>query len=105
MEFNYQQTYQLMRKFNELGKTEVLIMDYLMQRDYAEVTITQLAKIICKDASNTQKALNKLEKRGIVCIVHKYYEDECEGCSNPMKACFIVDGWMNAFLAGGWDKF
>ena len=21
-----------------------------------------------------------------------------------MKACFIMDGWMYAFLMGGWDK-
>ena len=103
MEFDYQQTYQLMRKFRDLGNTEVLIMDYLMQTDVAEVTVSQLARIIGQDSSNTQKALNKLEKRGIVCIVRKYYEDERKGRCNPMKECYIVDGWLHCLLHGGWD--
>lgn len=42
---------------------------------------------------------------GIVNIVNVYYEDEAKDHnSNPMKSCFIVDGWMYAFLMGGWDK-
>ena len=92
-----------MRKFSEFSATEILIMDYLMEIDIAKATISQLAKIIGKDTSNVQKALNKLEKRGIVYIVRKYNVDECEGCYNPMESCFIVDGWMHCLLHDGWD--
>ena len=32
-----------------------------------------------------------------------YYEDECKGRCNPMKECYIVDGWLHCLLHGGWD--
>lgn len=98
LDLDYQQTYQLMRKFRELGKVEVLIMDYLMQRRYAEVTYSELGKIIGKDTSNTRKAVQNLENRGIVHIVHKSYDDENDCGCGPMVACFIVDGWMHILL-------
>ena len=31
MQFDYNETYQLMRKFHDLGKNETLIMDYLFE--------------------------------------------------------------------------
>ena len=98
MEFDYQQTYQLMRKFRELGSHEVLIMDYLMQRDYAEIGLNELAEIIGKHQAPTSRAIRKLEQRGIVHVVRKK-----PGISrgNRMVACFIVDGWLHV-LNGDW---
>lgn len=99
MNFDYGETYTLMRKFHDLGKNEVSIMDYLFQTDVYEGTYSDLAKETGIDVSNLRKCVNHLESLGIVYIVHKYYEDEVEeGAYNPMKACFIVDGWMHILL-------
>lgn len=98
LDLDYQQTYQLMRKFRELGKIEVLIIDYLMSTDVAEVTYSELAKIIGKDTSNTRKAVQSLENRGIIHVVYKSYDDENDCGCGPMVACFIVDGWMHILL-------
>lgn len=107
MNFDYGETYTLMRKFRELTKQEVRIMDYLMKMDVFEGTYSELVKAIGNEklCSNVRKALLHLQSMGIVNIVNVYYEDEAKDHkSNPMKACFIVDGWMYAFLMGGWDK-
>lgn len=107
MNFDYGETYTLMRKFRELTKQEVRIMDYLMKMDVFEGTYSELTKAIGDETlcSNVRKALLHLQSMGIVNIVNVYYEDEAKDHkSNPMKACFIVDGWMYAFLMGGWDK-
>lgn len=100
---NYQQTYNAMRKFYELGKIEVMIMDHLFQTSIFYGTYSDLAKIIGKDTSNVRKAIIKLESRGIVYIVRKKYDDELtDNDNNPMEACYIVDGWMH-ILNGDWD--
>lgn len=107
MGFDYAETYTLMHKFRELTKQEVRIMDYLMKMDVFEGTYSELAKAIGdeKMCSNVRKSLLRLQSMGIVNIVNVYSEDEAKDHnSNPMKACFIVDGWMYAFLIGGWDK-
>lgn len=107
MGFDYGETYTLMRKFRELTKQEVRIMDYLMKVSVFEGTYSDLAKAIGDEklCSNVRKSLLHLQSMGIVNIVNVYYEDEAkEHNSNPMKACFIVDGWMYALLMGGWDK-
>lgn len=106
-DFDYGETYTLMRKFRDLTKQEVRIMDYLMKIDVFEGTYSELAKAIGDETlcSNVRKALLHLQSMGIVNIVNVYYEDEAKNHkSNPMKACFIVYGWMHAFLMGGWDK-
>lgn len=98
MEFNSSQMYQLMSKFREFKKTEVLIMDYLMQTDVAEITYSELAKVIGKKIDKTRNAILNLEERGIVHVVRVYYEDRCNTTHNPMKECFIVDNWMDNLL-------
>lgn len=104
MQFDYNETYQLMRKFHDLGKNETLIMDYLFKQSVAEVTYSQLAKAIGqKDMSNVRKAILNLEQMGLVNICRKYEENEAPKNSNPMIACFIVDGWMERLLYGTWD--
>ena len=103
--YDYKQTYNLMRKFNELSATEIRIMDYLMQTDVAKLTYSELTEVIGLDkrkmVSNVRKAILHLQKIGIVCIVNKYTEDERKAYSNPMTACFIVDGWMDNLLNNG----
>ena len=100
--YNYKETYNLMRKFYNLGVNEVRIMDYLMQTDVAELTYSELTEAIGLDrkkmVSNVRKAILHLHELNIVCVVNKYEEGECKANSNPMKACFIVDGWMDNLL-------
>lgn len=101
MSFDYNETYQLMRKFHDLGKNETLIMDYLFEQSVAEVNYSQLAKAIGqKDMSNVRKAILNLEQMGLVNICRKYEENEAPKNSNPMIACFIIDGWMEKLLYG-----
>lgn len=107
MDFDYGETYTLMRKFRELTKQEVRIMDYLIKMDVFEGTYSELAKAIGDETlcSNVRKALLHLQSMGIVNIVNVYYEDEAKKHpNNPMKACYIVAGWMYALLRDGWDK-
>ena len=103
--YDYKQTYNLMRKFNELSVTEIRIMDCLMQTDIAKLTYSKLTEAIGLDkkkmVSNVRKSILHLQELGIVCIVNKYAEGECKARSNPMTACFIVDGWMDNLLNNG----
>ena len=102
--YNYREMYKLLRNFHELGKTEVGIMDYLMQRDIYYGGFTDLTKAIGYDRgyeSNLRKAMLRLEKAGFIHIVRKYYEDEAKGRRNSMTACFIIDGWMDLLLKKG----
>lgn len=104
MQFDYNETYQLMRKFHDLGKNETLIMDYLFKQSVAEVTYSGLAKAIgYNDMSNIRKAALNLENMGLINICRKYEEGEAPKNSNPMVACFIVDDWMERLLYGACD--
>ena len=103
--YDYKQTYRLMRKFASLSINEIRIIDYLMQTDVAELTYSGLTEAIGLDkkkaVSNVRKAVLHLQELGIVCIVNKYAENERKASSNPMTACFVVDGWMDNFLESG----
>lgn len=46
MDFDYDETYTLMRKFRELTKQEVRIMDYLMKMSVFEGRIATLPKLL-----------------------------------------------------------
>lgn len=95
-----------MRKFHDLGKNEVLIMDYLFEQSVAEVTYSGLAKAIGqKDMSNVRKAIINLENMGLVHICRKYDREDPESnnANNPMVACYIIDGWLERLLYGTWD--
>ena len=102
MSYNYKDTYHLMRKFHDLGKNEVLIMDYLFDKPIAEVTYSELAKAIGKnDMSNIRKAAMNLEDMGLISICRKWDEEEFvpkKPTNNPMVACFIKDDWLEALL-------
>lgn len=103
--YDYKQTYNLMKKFNELSITEIRIMDYLMQTNVAELTYSELTEAIGLDkkkmVSNVRKAILHLQELKIVCVVNKYAEDERKAHSNPMTACFIANGWMDNLLNNG----
>lgn len=103
--YDYKQTYSLMRKFSEFSTNEIRIMDYLMQTDVAELTYSELTEAIGLDkkkmVSNVRKAILHLQELKVVCIVNKYTESGCEAVYSPMKACFIVDGWMDNLLNNG----
>lgn len=96
-----------MRKFKNLTKNEVRIMDYLMKRDVAEGTYSEFTAELGLPktfVSNVRKALTHLEKTGCVCIVRKYDENEEQNhTNNPMTACFVADGWLNGFLVADMD--
>lgn len=74
--YNYKDTYRLMRKFYNLGANEVRIMDYLMERDIAEVTYSKLTEEIGLDkktmVSNVRKAILHLQELKLVCVVNKW---------------------------------
>lgn len=101
MNYSYKQTYELMRKFYNLGVNEVRIMDYLMDKDVVKVSYSELTENLGMDkklVSNIRKAVLHLQKLGLICVVNRYLEDENKTYTNPMIACFIVDGWLDNLL-------
>ena len=97
----HKKEYKLMRKFYELGVNEIRIMDYLTDRDYAEVTYSELTEAIGlekKAVSNVRKAIIHLQELKLVCVKYKYAEDEGKTRCNPMKGCYVVDEWMKNLL-------
>ena len=106
-DFNYEKTFELMKAYGELGAIERRIMEYLFKLDFFEGTYSQLAKEINMDARNLTNTLKYLNALGIVYIKNEKYLDELEFTNkngkihtsiNKMKACFIVDGWMETLI-------
>ena len=87
-DFDYKKTFELCKKFHELGEIEVLVIDSLFDFRVRYITFTDLAKEIGKDVSNVRKAVLNLEKMGIVYI----------GMAHGTRFMFIVDDWMNTLL-------
>lgn len=102
MNYSYKDTYKLMRKFRSLSKSEVAIIDYLLDKTIVDTTYSGITKAIGqKDTSNVRKALLDLEEIGLVSICRKWDEEELkpEGAvNNPMVACFIKDDWLQSLL-------
>lgn len=97
--YNYDSMFELMRRYSNLGKVERKIIEYLFPETYVKISRTELAKTIKADPSDTGKAIDSLEKRGIVRIVRKYNEDDAKSHKvNPMIACYILEGWLNNLL-------
>ena len=100
---NYKNTYKLMRNFYNLGINEVRIIDYLMDKEVEITTYCRLTRSlgleVSKHSPNIRKAMLHLQELGIVCIVNEYDEEESKKHkSNPMRACFLIDGWMESLL-------
>lgn len=101
--YNNKQIYRIMRKFYNFSTYEVYIIDYLMQKNkIIETTYSNLTNAIGldkqKNTSNVRKAILHLQKLGVVDIIYKHKENECKTKTNPMKACFINDNWLNNIL-------
>ena len=95
----------LMKNYQKLNPQKTSIINFLHECDVFEGGYTDLAEamgIAKKNAPNIRKALIKLDEMGIVCIVRQpsaiYDDDGNVVKSAPMKACFLVDGWMNVLL-------
>lgn len=102
MKFDYNNTFRLMKAFDKLSKMEKLLIDYLFPESYVEITYSQFAKEADLNVSNLRNALLHLQELKLVCIVNKYDTEEYAKRNikyNPMKACFLVDGWMENLLA------
>lgn len=107
-DFNYKKTFEFAKAYAELGVKERKIMEYLFEFDVFEGGYSKLAREINMDARNLRNELKYLEALGIVNICYDKYIDELEfkqnkngkiiTSHNHMKACFIVDGWMDTII-------
>lgn len=107
MKYNYQETFELMQAYRRLGARENLIIGYLMTMDCFKGGYNDLAKEIAIDCSNLRNCLLYLDCLGIVNIVKEDNESEAKQIIrkdgilmtiNKMKACFLVDGWMEILI-------
>ena len=101
MQFNYQETFELMAAYRRLGARENLIIEHLMKIDSFKGGYTELAKKLNIDKSNLRNCLIYLDSLGIVYIVKEKADDEVrknDRTFNKMKACFLVDGWMEILI-------
>lgn len=108
MQYNYQETFELMKAYHSLGEPENKIIQYLMKMDYFEGNYVELAKEINMEQGNLRNFLLYLDALGIVNIVRSKYIDEVKqyirkdrrkaSTHNKMKACYLVDGWMDILV-------
>lgn len=95
--YNYQQIYELMKKFYELDGIQVRIIEHLMKEGYVKAKYSELTEDLgfdkAKMSSNVRKSLIRLHELGIVYIVYKDTK-----ISHPMEACYLVDNWMENLL-------
>lgn len=100
--FDCNEIYQLMRKFRSFNACEVRVMDYMMKHDIFEGSYQKLTEVIGMKAGNMTnvcKAVNHLEKMGIVGVM-RGNNDDCRGITNPIKGVYLIDEWMYALLMG-----
>lgn len=99
----YNEVFELCKKFHTLGKLEVKIMDYLWKNEEHHMTYTELSRAIGEkdtNITNVRKAVIKLYKHGIInadCYVLDDNWEDTEKCK-PITICYIVDGWIQQFL-------
>lgn len=100
VEVSYQQIFEFAKKFRKLSANEIRIMDYLMENNRAEMSLSDFTKTIGQSigyAGNINKALDELNERGIICVERK----ENTGTKRrnaPMTACYISDNWVDIML-------
>ena len=105
---NYKKTFEFAKAYAELGIKERKIMEYLFELDVFEGGYSKLAKQINLDASNVRNTIKYLDALGIVNICYDKSINELEfkqdkngkiiTSHNHMKACFIVDDWMEILM-------
>lgn len=107
MEKTYEETFDLMVAYHKLGERENKIIQYLMTMSAFDGSYSELAKKLNMNYSNLRFILLYLDALGIVHIVRDKYIDEektivrKDGKTmtfNKMKACFLVDGWMDILV-------
>lgn len=107
MEFNYEQTFDLMAAYHDLGERENKIIKYLMTMVMFDGGYKELADATNIEVSNLRNCLLYLDALGIVNIVRCKYEDEVKrtlrkdgkiASFNKMKSCYLVDGWMETLI-------
>lgn len=100
--FDCNETYRLMKKFREFNACEVRILDYLMTHDVYEGSYQDLTEIIGMKAGNVTnvcKAINHLEKAGIVGVMRR--ESAHDGAiTSHVDGFYLIDEWMYALLMG-----
>ena len=108
LDFNYKKTFEVMKAYAELGAKERKIMEYLFELDVFEGGYSQLAREINMDVANTRITVKYLDALGVVNICFDKPINEIEFYQNKngkmvakhnnMKACFIVDGWLDVLI-------
>lgn len=77
----YNKTFKLMEAYSKLGKLERRIIKELVEVEGFKGSVTDLARLIETDISNTRKALLHLEKIGVI------FRDK--------KLMFILFNWLD----------
>lgn len=105
---SYEKTFELMKAYAKLGIKEQTIMENLFETDVFEGGYSKLAKQINMEVSNVRNTLKYLDALGVVNICYDKPINEIEVYQNKngkiinkhnhMKACFIVDGWMEILI-------
>lgn len=107
LDMDYKKTFELAKAYAALGAKERQIMEYLFEQDF-EGGYSELSKTLKMDQSNLRNTLKYLEALGVVHIGYCKYIDELKfktnkngkiiTSHNPMRYCFIVDGWMDTLI-------
>ena len=93
-EFNYEETFELMKAYNELGDIEQKIIKYLMTIDVYNGSNSELSRNLNIDVSNLSKCLTYLDVIGIIIIC----ADNKERRYKKTKSCSLADGWLDILL-------
>ena len=108
LDFNYKKTFEVIKAYAELGFKERKIMEYLFELDVFEGGYSDLARQVNLDVSNVRNTIKYLDALGVVNICFDKPINEIEFYQNKngkmiakhnnMKACFIVDGWLDVLI-------
>lgn len=94
MEVSCQQMFQFAKNFRKLSADEIRIVDYLMQNNHVEMSLSEFTIALeSKFPSAISKAIDRLEERGIIQVERKKKNKYA-----PMQSCSIVEGWINVLL-------
>lgn len=101
----YEEFFKLLTGFAAMPKPDRDITEFLFERDYFEGTVVDLVKNLGRkdnDAPNIRKAIHRLNDMGIVYIAYNNEpvdeDDKDNNTKKRMKACFLVDGWIDRLL-------
>ena len=107
LDMNYKKVFEVAKAYAELGAKERKVMEYLFN-DVFEGSYSELAQQVNMNQSNLRNSLKYLDALGIVNIVYFKSIDELKfkqnkngkiiTSHNPMRACYIVDGWMDIII-------